>query len=323
MVTVNYSWLERKLHKLALSTKTVRMMTFEMERLTTRIDNPDVQPVFIAGLARSGSTALFNAIYESSQFSSPTYLDMPFVLAPNFWSKFHFRQERLVSRERAHGDGLQVSIYSPEAFEEVFWNTFESEPAELVDNFAIYRSVYNKKYGKLRYLSKNNQNIKRLSFISEIVPDCHILIPFREPLQHCYSLLVQHQKFKDFAKLDRFIHEYISLIGHSEFGSNYQPIFDMDLNYRDPGDINHWIEQWVKVYTHCYEVLREKDNISFVCYEKLCATPKYWGEIQDKIRLNHKNHFEFRNSLKTFDMKINNNLMKKAEYVYNEICKIL
>ena len=38
-------------------------------------------------MARSGSTILLNSIYKTDIFASLTYADMPFVLAPNLWSK--------------------------------------------------------------------------------------------------------------------------------------------------------------------------------------------------------------------------------------------
>ena len=50
---------------------------------------------------------------------------MPFVLCPMIWQRFtksfHIRDD---ARERAHGDGLTVSVDSPEAFEEIIWRHF-------------------------------------------------------------------------------------------------------------------------------------------------------------------------------------------------------
>ena len=73
------------------------------------------------------STILLNAIYKSNVFASLSYSDMPFVLAPNLWSKISFKKKDLELKERAHGDGIKVSTESPEAFEEVFWKTFAEE----------------------------------------------------------------------------------------------------------------------------------------------------------------------------------------------------
>ena len=40
-------------------------------------------------MARSGTTILLNAIYETNEFASLTYQDMPFILSPNIWSKLN------------------------------------------------------------------------------------------------------------------------------------------------------------------------------------------------------------------------------------------
>jgi hypothetical protein len=77
--------------------------------------------VFIAGLARAGTTILMRRFYASQAFRSLTYRDMPFVLAPTLWRKLAAQSGRnLVTAERAHGDGILVDIDSPESFEEVF-----------------------------------------------------------------------------------------------------------------------------------------------------------------------------------------------------------
>ena len=73
-------------------------------------------------MARSGSTILLNSIYKTDIFASLTYADMPFVLAPNLWSKISLIRSKsnLILKERAHKDGIKISTSSPEAFEEVF-----------------------------------------------------------------------------------------------------------------------------------------------------------------------------------------------------------
>ena len=112
----NYKWLERKLHKFALSSQFMREVTFDFEN--TYVSTPDeiYDHIFITGLARSGTTILLNAIYESNVFASLTYADMPFILAPNIWSKLSLTKVDSNLKERAHGDGIKVSTEYPEAF---------------------------------------------------------------------------------------------------------------------------------------------------------------------------------------------------------------
>ena len=230
----NYSWLEQKLHKFALSSQYMREVTFDSESTNISPSSKTGDHVFITGLARAGTTILLNALYKSNIFSSLSYADMPFVLAPNLWSKISIKRGNTELKERAHGDGIKVSTDSPEAFEEVFWKTFSHEEyEELEDKFRVYVGNILYKYKKERYLSKNNQNIKRVELISEIFTHSKILIPFREPIQHAYSLLTQHKKFIEDAKNDKFISKYMKWIGHTEFGPNYIPIHNQNLNFQN------------------------------------------------------------------------------------------
>ena len=131
----NYSWLQQNLHKIALSTQLMREAQFDIELSSTKIDYNPEQNVFVSGLARSGTTILLNALYESNEFASLSYADMPFVLAPNIWSKLSKTKNHLAPKERAHGDGIKVSSDSPEAFEEVFWKTFPDSCVENEERF--------------------------------------------------------------------------------------------------------------------------------------------------------------------------------------------
>ena len=78
----SYSWLQQKLHQLALSSQFMRETTFDVESSMFSNEKQTDNHVFVAGLARSGTTILLNALYESNQFSSLSYQDMPFILAP-------------------------------------------------------------------------------------------------------------------------------------------------------------------------------------------------------------------------------------------------
>jgi hypothetical protein len=100
----------------------MREIMFDVEQLIflKKDDNFDDEHVFVAGLARSGTTILLNAIHQSNQFASLTYDDMPFILAPNFWKKISPNISHDKLQERAHGDGVRVSTNSPEAFERFF-----------------------------------------------------------------------------------------------------------------------------------------------------------------------------------------------------------
>ncbi len=315
----NYSWLQQKLHQLALSSQFMREVTFDVENSAISINKTDDKHVFVSGLARSGTTILLNALYESNEFASLSYQDMPFVLAPNLWSKLSFNKKDIDLVERAHGDGIKVSVESPEAFEEVFWMTFNENDEDAQEKFKTYVQLINQKYNKERYLSKNNQNIRRLELISNTFPDSKILIPLRNPLQHSYSLLTQHKRFIEDSKKDKFISNYMKWIGHTEFGPNYIPIHNKNLSFDNDLDINHWLEQWYLTYLNCLEALKNKDNTYFICYEKLCNSKEYWLDILKILDIRKTYTFAFKESRKETSLEIDNKLSNKALSLYSEL----
>ena len=241
-----YNWLQRNLHGLALSKKFIREASFDIEKLLFLKNHYPDNHIFITGLARSGTTSILNSLHQTGNFGSLTYSDMPFVLSPNLWSKLHKPKKSDINfSERIHEDGIHISKLSPEAFEEVFWNTFDNGN---IDEFKNYVNLILKRYKKTKYLSKNNQNIKRIDTIRNLYPNSIIFIPFREPLQQANSLLKQHKKFININKSNKFVSRYMSYIGHSEFGPNYKILSNKNLVYVDDLSINHWLEQWYLFY---------------------------------------------------------------------------
>jgi hypothetical protein len=319
----NYSWLEQKIHQLALSSQFIREATFNIENSAISINPKNDNHVFVAGLARSGTTILLNSLFQSGEFASLSYKDMPFVLAPNLWSKLTFNKQDNNFIERAHGDGIKVSNESPEAFEEVFWMTFAEKEIETKEKFKNYIQLVNQKYNKKRYLSKNNQNIKRLEFISNTFPDSKILIPFRNPIQHAYSLLFQHQRFIEYSNKDYFISNYMRWIGHREFGPNYIPIFKKNLYFKDNLNINHWLEQWYLTYQSCYENLKNKENVYFICYEKLCNSAEYWLNILQILNIEKVYDFKFKQSNKPVSHLKDEDIARKGLSLYEELSQFI
>ncbi len=315
----NYSWLQQKLHQLALSSQFMRETTFDLETSVISINQTNDNHVFVVGLARSGTTILLNALYESNQFSSLSYQDMPFVLAPNLWSKLSFNKEDINLTERAHGDGIKVSAFSPEAFEEVFWMTFDKDDINIKENFKKYVQLINHRYKKKRYLSKNNQNSRRLKLLSNIFPDSKILVPFRNPIQQAYSLLIQHKRFIEISKNDIFISNYMRWIGHTEFGPNYIPIHNKNLYFKNDLDINHWLEQWFLTYQNCREKLKDKKNIYFICYEQLCSSKEYWIDILKILNIKDIYDFKFKVSHKKISNEIDRCMRDKGLSLYSEL----
>jgi hypothetical protein len=315
----SYSFLEKLLHKIALSSNLMREITFDIDTFFQKSSNLSDDHIFISGLARSGSTILLNAIYESNEFASLSYSDMPFVLAPNLWSKIssNFNPTSLV--ERAHGDGIKISSNSPEAFEEVFWRTFDDSEIESHKKFISYVNSITQSYKKNRYLSKNNQNIKRVNLILDIFPNSKVLIPFRDPVQHANSLLTQHIKFLNESSSNSFTSQYMHLIGHTEFGFNYEPLHAEGLSFKDDLEINHWMEQWIKMYERLIEEFQDSQNVHFVCYEKLCMSEEYWQEILKLLNVKNKYDFNFTQSIKDIQTLIHQDLLERSSNIYKRL----
>jgi len=79
----SYSRLQQKLHQFALSSQFTHEAPFDVESSFISSVSESDHHVFVAGLARSGTTILINSTYESGAFDSLSYADMPFILALN------------------------------------------------------------------------------------------------------------------------------------------------------------------------------------------------------------------------------------------------
>ncbi len=255
--------------------------------------------VFITGLPRSGTTLLLELLHKTGEFSTFTYRHMPFILSPIFWNKASTPfQEKGVSQERAHGDGMQVSFDSPEAFEEVIWLSYlkgkfvrpnllnELSEKDYTEEFASAIKNTVKKILMLdagstkgtktrRYLSKNNANISRIGLLKEIFPDSLILVPFRDPLVHANSMLKQHKRFLKEHKKDKFSRLYMQWLGHYEFGDNFRPInFDGWLDnkqYPFKVDEELLLQYWIAAYSHLLNA--QSDNVYFTDFDALLLNP--------------------------------------------------
>jgi len=290
----DYGFGARLLHYFALSSTNILDMSFMMDQMLRKSgpehDDFDISQqekhIFVSGLARAGTTALMRLFYETGEFCSLTYRDMPFPLAPFLWKRFAgFSAKEGISRERAHGDGILVDFDSPEAIEEVFWRVFcgdeyifpdrltpmEAEQS-IIDNFRRYIAGLLKLNNSNRYLSKNNNNIIRLSSIQDAFPNSIVIIPYRDPIQQSLSLYNQHCRFVEIHRKDRFSRNYMKWLVHHEFGSDHR-YFDVDKTTSTKASDNPecWLYQWIKVYRYLLKKTQEIDMpIIFVGYEELC-----------------------------------------------------
>ena len=291
----DYSRLDRALHHLALGFRPVRAASFDIERSRASLSGDqiaDLPHVFVAGLARAGTSVLVRMLHQTNAFSSQTYRDMPFVLAPQFWRKLSGRWQKAGKpKERAHADGIQVDFDSVEAFEEVFWLTFagrlyvrkdrllphpiDPELAARFTDFVAIVVAAHAAAGTHRYLSKNNNNILRLAGLAEVFPNARFIVPFRDPVQHACSLLQQHKSFCEAQKDDPFVLRYMSWLGHFEFGRDLRPFDFADPtpgpNSPDAGRLLFWLKYWTRVYRGVLATL--PDSAILWDFDAFCASP--------------------------------------------------
>ena len=343
----NYSSLEKLFHRIALGSSIVKNISYDIESMIFGYDNTieNNKHVFICGYARAGTTILLNTFYNTKEFRSITYRDMPFVLMPNIWkfiSKSFYKDMEL--NERTHGDGLKINYDSPEAFEEVFWQTFcgdeyikedgiiaHNVSDEAIDLFKKYVYCVLRSSGQnniMKYISKNNNNIIRLGSINIAFPNALIIIPFRNPLQHAISLLRQHLKFVDIHKSDYFSQQYFKWLGHFEFGKGHIPFLigdtiNLDSVEYSSDDINYWLASWINIYN--YLLINAQSMVYFVCYENLFGNPyqvlrPLFSFVDIDIDKYDLSHFSLAYT-KVEDYNVSEELLDQANSVYSELNK--
>ena len=339
-VDSGYGATARFLHQVSLGSNAVCEMLFDIEK--ARFSEKAARysqghDVFVCGLARSGTTILMRALHETNQFATLTYRDMPFVMAPNSWAGLSSRGTvSMQKKTRAHDDGIMVDYDSPEAFEEAFWRVFAGsdyichdrllphQPSEeTLGEFRSYLSLIKLRYRRERYLSKNNNNILRLKGIAKACPDAIVLIPFREPLSHAYSLLRQHRNFTGRHKQDKFSEKYMSWLVHHEFGLDHRPfgVAGGDLVDQDPDTLDYWLSQWIAVYSYLLDHVREAgDNAYLVAYEDICSEDgAVWRQITRLTRMPESQSVNFASRNSTVPEAADSELARRAGELYSSL----
>jgi len=240
-------------------------IAFDIERqmFAAKAGEPTERPVFVAGLARAGTTIITRTLLGLGDYATNRYRDLPFPLAPNLWAQLSKGMNRkVVATERGHGDGLMHDLDSPEAIEEVFWllkegaryrradglHAVQPEPETLRD-FRTYVACTMLRDRKSGYLSKNNNNILRLEGLVEAFPQAVLVHPFREPVQQAASLRNQHLRACALAADDPGRGKFMSSLGHHEFGADHRPfVLGDDGVAGDPATLDYWVRRWIATY---------------------------------------------------------------------------
>ncbi len=258
--------------------------------------HPVARPVFITGLARSGTTILTEILNRHPDVTSHHYSDFPMTWLPCWWNELRRRLPlpQQEPRERAHRDRLMITNDSPEAIEEVLWMHFfaaahQPDCCHVLDagqDHPEFEAFYRDHVRKLllarnrtRYLAKNNYLVSRLEYLIRLFPDARIVIPVREPVQQVASLVKQHRLFCEQNIADPRVAKQLQLSGHFEFGPHRCPIL-VDENRKrqytgNPDDAAWYANQWADVYGYLHERMTANPLLAEAClavrYEDLCS----------------------------------------------------
>ncbi|MGH6940328.1 sulfotransferase family protein [Hypericibacter sp.] len=277
---------------------------WESRLLRDRLDRqPITAPVWITGLARSGSTMLLELLASHPQLASHRYRDFPPVLTPYLWNRLlgFMPLKAELPAERAHHDGIMVTSDSPEAFEEPAWMAFfpdlhQTPHSALLDSrtdepaFEAFLRDHMRKLmlvrDRPRYLAKANYDSTRHGYLLKLFPDARFIVPIREPLWHVASLMKQHRLFCEAQARYPAARRHLARAGHYEFGLDRQPIdcgnSDATAEIRALRQAGREAEGWALQWAGLYGLMAKEietddalaDAILMVRYEDLVATPR-------------------------------------------------
>lgn len=280
-----------------------RLEKLESSLLHDRLEViPVTAPVYVTGLARSGTTILLELLARLPSVATHRYRDFPPVWTPYLWNRFLelVPQRDVGARERPHQDGIEITPESPEALEEPLWmrcfrGSHDPSQCNLLgretrnEEFAeVYRRHISKILlvrGGSRYVAKGNYNVARLAYIQTLFPDARFVVPIRHPFGHIASLSRQHRNFTAGQEANPAARDYLRRVGHFEFGIDRVPV-----NMGDNDAIRNVLEQWrsgdelggwAAYWSHLYGRLRDqldedaalREAVLIVRYEELNDRP--------------------------------------------------
>jgi tetratricopeptide (TPR) repeat protein len=160
------------------------------------LGNPDMAPIFIVGLPRSGSTLLEQILASHSQVEGTA--ELPYL----------GRVTMSLSRNRADG------INYPEAVRELGEKQFRAMGQEYLDLAQLHRIE-----GTPRFIDKMPNNTPAIGFLHLILPNAKIIDARRYPLDSCLScyrqLFAQGQAFTyDLTDIGEYFLQYERMMDH-------------------------------------------------------------------------------------------------------------
>jgi hypothetical protein len=277
-----------------------------LESLTLRGQMDDVKiekPIYVAGLARSGTSVLIEILASHPDVATHQYRDFPFLFIPYWWRQTleNTPTEVAPAEERAHGDRLMVTPHSPEAMEEVLWMAFFrklhnphlSSTLDASSHHPQFEKFYRDHIRKLllianrrRYAAKGNYNLTRLEYLLKLFPDARFILPIRRPRDHVASLIKQHRIFTEAGRKYPRSVNHLDRVGHFEFGLHRRcinprgeaaAVREIESLWKTGESARGWARYWAMLHTWLADRLDASAalrNASLVLtYEDLCARP--------------------------------------------------
>ena len=261
------------------------------------------KPVFVMGLARSGTTIILESLAASSRVATHRYRDFPAPDFPIWWSRFQerFGTKHHLPEERAHGDGLLVTPDSPEAMEEPIWIRSFPTCHDPIRNNVLGAAVRNERFESHyrthirkilflrngdRYVSKANYNLARLGYLKQIFPDARFVVVVRAPEAFVASSVRQQAHFCARAREDKDVVRYMRSAGHFEFGPDRRPVnfgnaeatAQIEAHWARGEEFAGWAKYWSDAYSFICDQLESDaslwNSVKLVTYEKFCRSPE-------------------------------------------------
>lgn len=285
-----------------------RFGDFETKIAADAIEDIDVdRPIYVAGLARSGSTKLLEILASHPDVASHRYRDYPLVFTPYLWNRWLDKvpQRTEQAAERTHADGIKVTSESPEAFEEVLWMAYFPEIHDSTRSSVLTRDTSNPKFERFyrehirkllavrkasRYIAKGNYNVSRLGYLRRIFGDARFIIPVRDPVWHIASLMKQHRLFLAGERDHPQALTHMQRVGHFEFGldrrainlDDDEAVADIQACWERGDDVLGWARYWALIHNHIMDRLEADADLReaalVVRFEDLCQAPRDYLE---------------------------------------------
>jgi len=280
----------------------IRLGNWETNQLKDKLIDLQIdKPIYVTGLARSGTTILLEKLASHPDLVSYRYKDFPLVHIPVWWERFLKRasSSNVKSVERTHKDRIKITPDSPEAMEEILWMSFFKDIHDTTKNNSLNKNTINNDFVDFyinnikkilfsrngnRYIAKGNYNISRVEYINTVFPNAKFVVAIRNPVDHIASLMKQHTLFCKLEHDDKKVLSYMQTLGHFEFGLDRRPInfgnseitSEIQNHLNNGENIIGLAKYWSVLHSYVADLLENEKlntNIFLIDYDDFCKKP--------------------------------------------------